>query len=332
MDGLKSENSLVESLWVDVRLHCNDSLRLGIVYRPPHQNQETDNNLMCEIREGCKNKTLILGDFNLPDIDWNVNVGENAESEAFLECFNDSYLTQIVSEPTRAQNILDLALVTDTDLITDLTVGESLGSSDHNIIRLKLGSNKVKIDNHRLVPDYQRGDFAHFRQLLSNINWVHKFKGKTVEEMWGIFRSTIEQFQQICVPVKKLRNNRTKRPLWWRASIRKAISKKKRAFRAMKTFESEENIEYYKEARLFATKEIRKHKRLSEIDLANKSKKDPKKFFSYYKYNSKKQEKVGPIEHNGKLEHYSPGITHQVGPPTCEMMVPFVQETPGHSL
>ena len=82
------------------------------------------------------------------------------------------------------------------------TVGESLGSSDHNIIRLKLGSNKIKIDNHRLVPDYQRGDFSHFRQLLSNINWVHKFKGKTVVEMWGIFRSTIEQFQQICVPVK----------------------------------------------------------------------------------------------------------------------------------
>ena len=45
----------------------------------------------------------------------------------------------------------------------------------------------------------------------------------------------------------------------------------------MKSLESVENIEYYKEARLFATKEIRKHNRFSEIDLANKSKKRPQK-------------------------------------------------------
>ena len=56
------------------------------------------------------------------------------------------------------------------------------------------------------------------------------------------------------------------------------------------------------------TGEVKKSKRLSEIELAKTSNKDPKKFFSYYKFNSKNQEKIGPISNNGELVHSEPEI------------------------
>jgi len=42
-----------------------------------------------------------MGDFNLPDICWKYNTAERKQSRRFLECVEDNFLTQLVSEPTR---------------------------------------------------------------------------------------------------------------------------------------------------------------------------------------------------------------------------------------
>ncbi len=76
-----------------------------------------------------------------------------------LEFVNDNFLTQWVKEPTRGDNILDLVLTTEDDIVSDLRVGEELGSSDHKIIRfvLKVPDAAVRVD--RLVKlDFRRAD------------------------------------------------------------------------------------------------------------------------------------------------------------------------------
>ena len=60
---------------------------------------------------------LIVGDFNVPDIDWNTNLSvalENHYSHHLLETINDCILVQHVTEPTtyrqqEACSILDLS-------------------------------------------------------------------------------------------------------------------------------------------------------------------------------------------------------------------------------
>ncbi|KAK4832995.1 hypothetical protein QYF61_027019, partial [Mycteria americana] len=47
-------------------------------------------------------------DFNLPDVCWKNNAAERKQSRRFLECMEDNFLTQLVSESTREGIPLDL--------------------------------------------------------------------------------------------------------------------------------------------------------------------------------------------------------------------------------
>jgi len=42
-----------------------------------------------------------MREFNLPDVWWKYNAVESKQSRRFLECVEENFLTQLVSEPTR---------------------------------------------------------------------------------------------------------------------------------------------------------------------------------------------------------------------------------------
>ena len=84
------------------------------------------------------NELILLGDFNLQEIDW-LKTRALRQSDVytlFMDIVQDNVLTQLVKEPTRDSNILDLALTTSPDSITDLSIGEPF--SDHNSINFSL--------------------------------------------------------------------------------------------------------------------------------------------------------------------------------------------------
>ena len=57
---------------------------------------------------------VIVGDYNLPDIDWTVPVSNgNSSHDSFLNTCLQNNLEQLVTEPTRGINILDLILTND---------------------------------------------------------------------------------------------------------------------------------------------------------------------------------------------------------------------------
>ena len=55
------------------------------------------------------------------------------QAEAFLEFNDEQFLQQCVEEPTRVKNILDLILTNDPDVITEISVWDTL-MSDHKVI------------------------------------------------------------------------------------------------------------------------------------------------------------------------------------------------------
>ena len=56
---------------------------------------------------------FIVGDFNLPDINWDVPISLGSPShDLFLNCVMQNGLTQIVTHPTHGSNCIGLVLVT----------------------------------------------------------------------------------------------------------------------------------------------------------------------------------------------------------------------------
>ncbi|KAJ7415168.1 hypothetical protein BTVI_38988 [Pitangus sulphuratus] len=62
------------------------------------------------------------------------NITQWKQSRRFLECVEDKFLTQLLSEPTRGGALLDLQFANREGLVGDVMVGGCLGHSDHEMI------------------------------------------------------------------------------------------------------------------------------------------------------------------------------------------------------
>ena len=106
----------------------------------------------------------IMGDFNCPDIDWNLFSSHTGISNNFLSLCYEIPLYQFVSLPTRGNNILDLVLASSQDIIENVELHPPPGFSDHNMISFSL----TNIFHHQTVENTIRYDF--FKADYSLIN------------------------------------------------------------------------------------------------------------------------------------------------------------------
>lgn len=133
--SLRDLNCQSELLLVDLFIMDGTKITMGVYYRPPNSNLQP----LEDLRDALDNistttNLILLGDFNLSEFDWvNNRPLTNSEHHTLLQdIVHENFLSQIVNEPTRDQNILDLLLTTNVDLINNIEVGEPF--SDHNMI------------------------------------------------------------------------------------------------------------------------------------------------------------------------------------------------------
>ena len=129
----------------------NEKILLGCMYRSPNSSKENIENMLKTIKkEELKSYDIvcIAGDFNYPKVKWNgVNTGDN---EIFVESLNDAFLTQKVTKPTRnvrmyqQANIVDLILVNDETLISEIVHCPPLGASDHDVLFFQINTPRRK--------------------------------------------------------------------------------------------------------------------------------------------------------------------------------------------
>ena len=94
-------------MWVEIT-EGREKLIMGVIYRPPSLGKEAAQPIWQEMSRAAKyNNLCIMGDFNFRNIDWDNIVGDY-ESEDFLDAVQDNFLNQLITEPTRGDNILDL--------------------------------------------------------------------------------------------------------------------------------------------------------------------------------------------------------------------------------
>ena len=135
--------NIEEAEWCTISLRNNDKMFVGVVYRSPNSNSENSNKIVSLIPNLSEftdySHCLILGDFNLPTINWatlSSPDGEQSLSVTFVNACEDAFLTQHVTNPTRhrhgqTSSLLDLVLTSDPDMIEDNNISHlsPLGSS-----------------------------------------------------------------------------------------------------------------------------------------------------------------------------------------------------------
>ena len=108
-------------------------LLIGVVYRSPNSTSANDQILFDIVNIASNHETIIMGDFNYPDISW-ANDVSGTKGRDFHGLLQDTFLHQHVLFPTRGDNILDLVVSSDPDIIRDVIGLGKIGGSDHEVI------------------------------------------------------------------------------------------------------------------------------------------------------------------------------------------------------
>ena len=277
------------STWCWIIGKGGSKILVGSVYRSPNSSGPNDNLLNQVILKANEiaggNRLVILGDFNLPNIDWvndelrpNNKVVERNLYETFYDCF----WHQHVHKPTRFRNnqasTLDLIFTKEEEDVKNIEVLPGLGSSDHGIV---VGNFVCEWKN-RIVKKprrlYQKGDYDKINEELNKINWDLKFAEKTVNECWVIFKSILEELVDKYIPMS---NPKDYNEPWMNDRLIRKWKKKHFAWKRFTESRSYASYQEYKRETNGLKKQTRKAKRLFEKNLAKGARNNKRAFFRY---------------------------------------------------
>ncbi len=158
----KQDSEKYDTVYIEVATSKHNKLTIGTVYRPPKQQAADEAALYEEIQDITQNKqSVITGDFNCPNIDWTTMKGDQEGSSRLFEMLEDAFLTQIITQMTRDNNLLDLVLVSDSYLRRKCQVGQKVIGCDHYFIRLTIRRDHELTENISKIPYYRRANLAH---------------------------------------------------------------------------------------------------------------------------------------------------------------------------
>lgn len=143
-----------EIIWVRLEISESDPVYIAAYYRPDVRASLSEFKRSLELvkKSNSNGHLWILGDFNFPKFNWNednptMEKGCTPKKEYinFLKILNDYNFTQLVKEPTRKDNVLDLFLISNPSNINVKTKVEVIpGISDHNIVFSEVTFSKAK--------------------------------------------------------------------------------------------------------------------------------------------------------------------------------------------
>ena len=85
------------------------------------------------------------------------NTAQRKQSERFLECVEDSFLTQLVQEPTRGGALLDLLFTNSEGLLGDVKAGDCLEQSGHEIVKLSIIGDVRRVTSKAAILNFEGG-------------------------------------------------------------------------------------------------------------------------------------------------------------------------------
>ena len=239
-------------------------IRLFNCYRPPSSNRDpnalqyiTD---LCNCIERClisRGSVIITGDLNFPNINWDsANLIQQCCTQScsgvFLDLVFKHCFSQLVRDPTRNDNLLDLILTNDPNCVINVTVCPPFCTSDHNsveceIVIAKTISQGTEAQSTYTMYDYSKADWQGIRHSLINANLNDLFNlDMPSDAIFNCFYSYVHDCIHMYVPTKTIAINTKKQTRKYPAKIRKLQQKKLRSWRVYRRLRTSESHEKYK--------------------------------------------------------------------------------------
>ena len=150
-----------------------------------------------------KNDIFIMGDLNLPNVDWDSGSTRPGCSKNDRDCLTrlgklmeDHFLIQSVDVPTRKENILDVILTNGNDIVRKISTEDTI-MSDHKIVMCYLGYrewvNKVEEVVARTgfnALNLHKADWENINEDLSRVTWQELTTGPVTKDSVAITKST----------------------------------------------------------------------------------------------------------------------------------------------
>lgn len=187
--------------------HCQPLLISGIYRAPRYDPHFTDRlSVYLDSLSDLNHSHILCGDFNLPDINWRLMSGPGVINSSFISLMSNMGLYQLVDEPTRNDNVLDLVFTNRKDILYDLSI--TCPISDHN--KIEASFNILSIANSNHVPKSHRsfrfGDYDNIEQSLLSIDWDYCFSTTSdSNHMYEIFLSIVNPLIVQYIPLHKQR-------------------------------------------------------------------------------------------------------------------------------
>jgi Reverse transcriptase (RNA-dependent DNA polymerase)/Endonuclease-reverse transcriptase len=267
----------------------NDKIDIVLVYRPPKNSVESFRNLAELIRSVGPN-TILIGDFNLPGINWIDGVAHGEDLLNVMEACHEKFIEQVIDFPTHLKgNCLDLLLTNIPERILDVANEGRLGTSDHYMISASLAVNQQRETRQQLTKNWWKADWAAMKEELAAEDWA-SVDNMTASEGWQHLSEKISSLIDRHVPTKP--RGSQGRPPWMTRSILREVRKKRR----MWAKEKGSNISpEYREVEKKVRNLIRNAKRNMERQLANENNGNSKPFYAYLKSKTRNRTGVGPL-------------------------------------
>ena len=288
-----------------------------IVYRAPSNSASANECLSSFILDFCSAKeVIVLGDFNLPAIDWlRPNEPLPPLERMFADTFLAVGLNQWINEPTfpKSGNILDLVLTSEPDRVGSVEVMAPLPGCDHCAISFDYvfaisdpyPSNKGHPANNR---DWHKGKYRKASKRLSNIDWDFELAYLDADQSYKRFSVILHDITADCIPLKPQGDRKppwSTRPPTGLINRRHSAWSRYKAARAQLGRHSVEACSSYanfaginQQCRTYAVRAQAKY----EEDLILRSQEQPKLFHSYIRKKKVGRPSVGPLKlSSGKL-------------------------------
>lgn len=276
---------------------------LTAVYRSPNSTSVNDNrllDLLQEIADQRTNHKIVIGDFNLPNINWTTCTVSNGDqySHSFIERIRDCFLVQHVKDITRCRgndkgNVLDLVFTDDDLRVEEIEVTSPLGKSDHSSIIFHCDIEPQIRKTKKNVYLYERGNYLRMKEKLS-IDWKVYLNTGSIDDMWNRFTTKMQEVIRECIPCRVFKERETRKnvnsDLPMNRKLRAKIKKKQRQWERLKKLSERNNsgneeyqrvLSEYRHLNNQVRKETRKGVKLKEQTIAQNVKHNPKIFWKY---------------------------------------------------
>ena len=262
---------------------------VGSIYRSTASSPENNAKLLNLIEKANEivgdNRLLLLGDFNVPRINWeekDLKQGARNIEINVLDTINDCFLHQHVREITRRRNeeesTLDLIFTKEEEDVKNIKVLPPLGESDHDIVVADYVSEWISKVEYKPRRMYHKGNYDRIIEELGRINWEVEFENKTVHESWDIFKIKLKALIEEYIPMTKHKDYNEP---WMNGKLMRHWKRKYFAWKRFTESQSYQRYREYKRETNVFKKQTRKAKRAYEKKLAKGIRNNKRAFFRY---------------------------------------------------